>query len=307
MKRPSRLTKRLLVGLCLLVSPSGFADESGKLDCLIKPEMYVELGSSADGVLESVLVDKSDLVSKGQIVAKLESSVEAATVELARKQAEFEDEIEYKKIQLAFAQRKSARLNQLYKKSVISFNEVDEADTEAAMAAMALEKAKSDQKIAKLELERAIARLEQRTIKSPINGVVIEQLLMPGEIVDDRPILKLAQIDPLRVEVLAPTEMFGALHKGMRAEIAPEIPPDKIYNAIVSVVDKVIDAASGSFLVRLHLPNPDYSAVGGLKCKVQFFADDGRPVGIHRITDNGIDGNPAKQKQPDEEFNLSSK
>ena len=260
-----------------------FAVESNDLDCLIKPEMYVELGSSADGILESIAVEKSDIVSKGQPVAKLESSVEAATVELARQKAGLEDDIKAKQIHMAFTKRKSARLAKLYKKNAISFNDKDEADTEAAMAVMDLRKAKSDKKIAELELNRAIARLEQRTIKSPIAGVVIEQMVMPGEAVDDRPILKLAQIDPLKVEVLAPTEMFGALSKGMRAEIIPEVPANKVYKATINVVDKVIDPASGSFLVRLKLPNPDYQVVGGLKCKIHFLAENGAPIGIDTL------------------------
>ena len=40
--------------------------------------------------------------------------------------------------------------------------------------------------------------------------------------------------------------------------------------ARVTVVDRVVDAASGTFGVRLELPNPDYRLPAGLKCKVRF-------------------------------------
>jgi hypothetical protein len=40
----------------------------------------------------------------------------------------------------------------------------------------------------------------------------------------------------------------------------------------VTVVDRVVDAASGTFGVRLELPNPDYKLPGGLKCDIRFAA-----------------------------------
>ncbi len=273
---------------CLIVGLStGFfssADTLSPLDCLIKPEMYIELSSPVDGVLESVLVNKSDTVIKGQDLAKLESSVEAATVDLARKKATMEADIRSKSIHLAFTRRKQERMKKLYQKKVVSYGEKDEADTEMALAKMALNKAESDQKIAQLELRRALAQLEKRTVRSPISGVVLEQIVMPGELVNDRPILRLAQIDPLRVEVIAPTEFFGLIKTGMRAEIIPEAPADAVYQASVSVVDKIIDAASGSFVFHLSLPNPDRQVVSGLKCQVRFLAEDQKPGGGDQLT-----------------------
>ncbi len=297
-------SKILLVVAGLLSCSILYADGSNDLDCLIKPEMYVELASPADGILESVLVKKSDLISKGQVLAQLESSVEVATVDLARGKAGLNDDIKSKQIHVAFTKRKSARMAKLYKKNAISFFDKDEADTEVAMAVMDLKKAKSSKKIAELELHRAIMRLEQLTVKSPISGVVVEQLAVPGEAVDDRPILKLAQIDPLRVEVIAPTELFGALYAGMQAKIIPEIPANKVYQATVSVVDKVIDAASGSFLVRLKLPNPEHKVIGGLKCKVNFLAKNGEPIVIDTLMN--INPKESDSDNPVDEFSLSS-
>ena len=272
----------LIVGL--LVSSVLSADTLSPFDCLIKPEMYIELSSSVDGVLESVLVNKIDTVVKGQDLAKLESSVEAATVELARQKAEMEADIRSKSIHLAFTRRKQGRMKKLYQKKVVSYGEKDEADTEMALAKMALNKAKSDQKIAQLELRRALAQLEKRTVRSPISGVVLEQIVMPGELVNDRTILRLAQIDPLRVEVIAPTELFGVIKTGMHAEIIPEVPANTVYQATVSVVDTIIDAASGSFLICLSLPNPDRQVVSGLKCKVRFLAEGQKPGGEDQLT-----------------------
>ncbi len=111
--------------------------------------------------------------------------------------------------------------------------------------------------------------LNQRTIPSPIDGVVAERMMAPGEFVDDKPVLELAQLDPLRVEVILPVTMYGTVEQGMRAVVEPELPGSKRYLATVSSVDRVLDGSSGTFGARLLLPNPDYALPGGLRCKLR--------------------------------------
>jgi hypothetical protein len=64
---------------------------------------------------------------------------------------------------------------------------------------------------------------------------------------------------------------------GMQAEVMPESPVGGVYEARVTVVDRVIDAASGMFGVRLELPNPSYHLPAGLKCQVHFRREEGSP------------------------------
>jgi multidrug efflux pump subunit AcrA (membrane-fusion protein) len=52
--------------------------------------------------------------------------------------------------------------------------------------------------------------------------------------------------------------------------VSPEEPVGGEYPATVTVVDRVVDAASGTFGVRLELPNPDRALSAGLKCRVRF-------------------------------------
>src|SRR3712207_9508077 len=63
-----------------------------------------------------------------------------------------------------------------------------------------------------------------RSVRSPITGVVIERLLAAGEFAKQVPILRLAKIDPLRVEVIVPVAQLGRVRPGARAEIVPEAP-----------------------------------------------------------------------------------
>jgi hypothetical protein len=59
------------------------------------------------------------------------------------------------------------------------------------------------------------------------------------------------------------------VQRGDRAEVLPETPKHK-FLARVAVVDRVINAASGTFGVRLELPNEKQLVPAGAKCKVKF-------------------------------------
>jgi RND family efflux transporter MFP subunit len=258
----------LLLGIALVLSPE--AGAFVEVDGLIEPYMVANVGSSVRGVIDTVDVERGDLVKERQVVATLQSGVEKATMELAQARAEIETLIKSRQAQLQLSVRKKERIEGLYKEEAIAFGDMDEAETEVVLAEMALQEAKENKRIAGLELKRAIQVLERMIIRSPITGVVVERFLAPGEFVEEQPILKIAQIHPLYVEIIVPVELFGSIEVGMQAEVRPEEPVGGVYTAKVKIVDQVIDAASGTFGVRLELPNPDYTLPAGLKCKVLF-------------------------------------
>jgi len=173
-------------------------------------------------------------------------------------------------VRLDFGLRKFIRTDEMYKKDLVPLKELDEAETQKILAEIGVLEAKENREVAELELERARAALEQRTLRSPVTGVVTERVLYSGEFVKGTPVLKLAQIHPLRVEVIAPVSLLGKVAVGMSAEVNPEAPVGGVHAAKVTVVDRVVDAASGTFGVRLELPNPTYRLPAGLKCKVRF-------------------------------------
>jgi multidrug efflux pump subunit AcrA (membrane-fusion protein) len=147
---------------------------------------------------------------------------------------------------------------------------VDEAQTEKVLAEMAYLEAVENRRIAELEWQRATASLNLHRIYSPLTGVVVDRLLSPGELARQAPILKLAQIDPLRIEVFAPLTWLGKVKIGMKAEVQPEGSLQKVYPAKVTVVNPVVDSASGTFGVRLEMPNPNNALPAGLGCTVDF-------------------------------------
>jgi RND family efflux transporter MFP subunit len=256
--------------LVTLTSLLGGPAAAAELDCLVKPEMYVEVSSPVVSVLEEILVDTGDVVTRGQPVARLEASVEKARVKMAELQIGQISDIENRKEQLRFKKLNYERMMELREKKSVPQFEADKAKTEYALAIHQLAKARELRIMARANLEMERRQLELRTIRSPIDGIVVDRYAMVGESVEGRSIMKLAMVNPLKVEMIAPTEYFGLISRGMRADIYPEKPANQVFKATVTVVDKLIDPASGSFTVRMVLPNPEDLLIGGVNCIARF-------------------------------------
>jgi RND family efflux transporter MFP subunit len=263
---------RLVLAAVLVLSAAAPAAPQGSEghDCLIEPTQTVTVAFPVEGLVESVLVDRGDLIRADQVLATLESTVEKATIVLAEARAVVESPMKSSEVRLDFGVRRFVRTEELFRKDLVPLKEMDEAETGKVLAEIGVVEARENQQLATLELERARAILGLRTIKSPFAGVVVERLAHPGEFAKQTPILKIAQIDPLRVEVIVPVSQFGRIVDGMRADVIPEAPLAGVYPARVKVVDRVVDAASGTFGVRLEMPNPAYRLPAGLKCRVRF-------------------------------------
>jgi RND family efflux transporter MFP subunit len=256
-----------------LAQPAGAAadETNGKFGCLIEPKMTLKLGTPVPGLISEVLVDRGDFVKKGAVVARLESGVETATVALAKAKAANDSSVQSARAKLNFQMRKAGRALELRRNDNIAVSTADEAETGAKIAEAELREAQVSLQLAQLELARSAELLDQRTIRSPIDGVVMKRALGPGEYAYDQAhLMTVAQIDPLNVEVFVPLSEFGRIHAGMLAEVYPEDPLGGKYDAKVTVVDQVFDAASGTIGVRLDLPNPERSLPSGLKCQIRF-------------------------------------
>jgi RND family efflux transporter MFP subunit len=239
-------------------------------DCLIKPYVVVHISSGVEGILETVTVDRGDLVKQGQVLARLESSAEQAIVARAQAQATMEATIKSNQARLELNTSQLSRHKGLHQKALIADDKMEEVEASKRLAELNLREALEKRRLAELELQHASAELARRTIKSPIAGVVVERLRHPGEFADENPILTLAQMHPLHVEVFVPVHLLGQMTVGMRGEVVPEPPVSSMYEARVKTIDRVVDAASGMFGVRLELPNPNYQIPAGLKCQVRF-------------------------------------
>jgi RND family efflux transporter MFP subunit len=267
------VARRFSVVIPALLLFATSAAAATEFDCLIDARQTVEIRSSVEAVIESVKVQRGSVVTRGQVLATLESGPERAALALAEGRATNQGDIKLSQARLDITEKKLKRAEELFKQNFISANARDEAHAEFRLASEELLRARENQRLAELEAVRAKEILAMRTIRSPVTGVVVEVMRKPGEfgaISFKDPIMKLAEIDPLYVETVLPASMYGKVKRGQRAIVVPEQPIGGSYETRITVVDPVIDAASGTLGVRMELPNRKGLIPAGVRCKVRF-------------------------------------
>lgn len=285
-----KITKRrwealaLIWGVVIAMSIAHAADPPKLHDCVIEPRSTVALGSPAEGILAEIFVSKGDKVSEGMPLARLDAEMEEITAELARAKAENKADLDSRREQLAFRRKELERLKSMHAKKSASERDYDQAVVERRLAQFSLESARVQYEITKIEHRRAQAMLRRREIHAPLDGVIVDIAMSPGEYVHEQSVLlSVAELDPLYVEVFLPVSEYGTVTTGMLAEVSPEQPIGGTYSAQVVVVDRLFDAASRTFGVRLELANKDYKLPAGLRCTLKYPATDETEKGANEV------------------------
>ncbi len=251
--------------------PAAATDLAARLDCVMRPSASVSLAAPMPGLLAEVSAERGDRVKAGQVVARLEDGMEAASVALDRLRASSDTEERARMAEAETAAKQAERARFLAERELMPEREVETLLTAERVTKLQAELSDHEHEVVKLELARSAAALERRRIVSPVDGVVIEKKLSAGEYADaSNPILRVVTLDPLRVETFAPAAFFGRLHKGSKATVYPAPPLTGAYEAEVEVVDPVFNAAGGVFGVRLLLANTDGKLPGDYRCSVSF-------------------------------------
>jgi RND family efflux transporter MFP subunit len=261
----------MAAALSALALPGASPAAASTFDCVIEASLTVKVGSPVASIVTDVTVDRGDYVKKGQILAHIESSAEQSAVEYNKVRAESTAEVEAK---LAVLEQKAGVLHRktiLQEQRVGSVQDVENAQADFGVAKQELALAQLNHRMAEIEFDRAQSALALRTIRSPIDGVVMQRSIGPGEFFHpDATIVTIAQIDPLYVEAYLPVSLYKLIKVGDVATVHPSEPIGGERQGKVTVVDQVLDAASGTFSVRLELPNADRSLAAGLRCHVTF-------------------------------------
>ncbi len=257
------------------VLPGG-AVRAEVMGCLIEPDRVADVGSQSVGVIERLLVERGDTVAAGQLVARLAGQVERASLSVAEARSQADAEVKQSEAAHDLAARKLERTKDLLKRDFVSGQALDQAQAEARMAEHRVSQAKEAQRVLVRELRLSNAQLGQRDVRSPFEGVVIERYRTEGERIEREPLVRVARLDPLRIEAIVPASQFGSVSVGQMAKVRTDVPSFAVLQAKVVLVDKVIDPGSNSFRIRLSLPNADHRIPSGLRCKLDLLPPEAK-------------------------------
>jgi len=263
-----------LLGLGLVATAA--AGSSQRYDCIIQPSEMAEVGSPVIGLVERVQVGRGDQVRRGEVLVQLVAGSEQAAVRLAEVKAASDADVRASKLSLDLAERKLHRNEALVAQKFMAEQARDTAEAEFAVARQHYEQAREQQRVAREELAYARAQLRNRTVLSPVDGVVLDVRVRAGERVEERPLVRIGQLDTLDVSVLLPGTLFGSVRRDQVATVLPVGAREGVA-ATVYRVDPMLDTPSGMFAATLRLPNRDRALVPGGRCQLSFEPASGAP------------------------------
>jgi len=262
-----------LLSFFILAGATASAFAASEFDCMIEPAQTVELRSPVSGILQQVHARRGQLVNKDDVLATIESSVESSAAEAALYRAQAQGALLTASNKVTAAREKARRMDELLKEEFVSAQARDDARAELRLAEAELVTAQENSKIAKVEHRQSVDQLNRRVLRSPFDGAVVDQYLDPGSMVDGgegkKPILKIAQTNPLVVRAILPFTLFPELHLEDVVVVVPEKPFTRIIDARIKTIDRVIDSAAGTFGIQVELDNAKQDLPAGIRCKLR--------------------------------------
>lgn len=264
-----------LVSAAVATIPS-LSHATEDFECLLTPHSEVLVSAVVPGLVTEIGVQRGQVVREGDVLFQLDDSLERADLAIARLTAENDQLVAAARTQANFARLAADRLLALREENPAALNQaqLDEALSRAQVAEFTLLDAETNQARARLAAMRAEALVDQKQVRSPIDGVVVERLMSEGEFRNDQAaVLRLAGLDPLYVEAFLPATLYGQIQLGDDATITLEGQFAGPHLAKVVVIDPIIDPASRTFGLRWELPNPGSAIPAGLRCRVTVSED----------------------------------
>nr|HPQ41354.1 efflux RND transporter periplasmic adaptor subunit [bacterium] len=210
-------------------------------------DAHVTVHPKTGGQIVRVLVDEGASVSRGDILAVIDDDeylLRKRQAEVARRQA----------------LEKRDRVQAMYDNRMASqeaFNDAQYAYEDAALA-----------------LDLAELNLANTRIRSPIDGIVIERLVHPGDLIaSTSPAFEIVDPESLMVDVFLPEREAARLKKNMTAVILPDALPGRAFDAVIQRVNPSVDPRTGTVKVTLAFRQNQPELSTGMFVRVQILVE----------------------------------
>lgn len=231
-----------------------------------QPYRSIDLAVGEMGKLYEVLVKEGDEVSQGEVVARLDEKVLEKSRAIAADNKTAKGKLHSAQAELRMQKERYQKIEGLLQRKHASQNELDRARGQLEIAEAQLETVKDELRIRALELERIEAQIEERRLRSPINGVVTKIFKEPGEFVSasDPTVATVVQLDPLLVVFLVPQKRASSYraHQNVQVEVGNR---ETLVQGVIEFISP-IDAQSGTRRIKVKIPNSNFKLESGQVC-----------------------------------------
>ncbi len=240
-----------------------------QLQGFTEPHEVVLVASPEAGILRSMSVVDGDHVQRNQILCTLDAEVLHASLEAAKAKAEATGAMDAAAATVALRQTRFDNMSSLQRQGHASPEEVTRALADLSIAKANLASALEDARQRRLEIKQIEAQIERRTIRSPLDGVVLQVHKREGEFVagNEPQIATIAQLSLLRLRFHLPTETALLLTADQELQVwFPQLSQSAVGR--ISFISPVTDSDSGTVRVEAVIDNRDEIYRSGLHCEL---------------------------------------
>jgi HlyD family secretion protein len=230
----------------------------------------IEISPRFLGVVKWIGVKKGDAVTNGQIVVQLDDA------EYRARMLQAEGQLNAARADVERDRLNYARITNLISSAVESKQSEDNARLVLEADRAALASAQGNYNLAQTYVDWCV-------IRSPINGVVLEKLVNPDELVmpqsfgggrgPSTALLAVADLKDLQVEIDVSEADLSKISLNQKCRVSPEAYPDKTYAGYVAEIAPEADRAKGTLQIKVQIVGPDKFLTPQLSAKVDFLND----------------------------------
>lgn len=234
---------------------------------VLGPYHDVTLSVTVSGIVSRVFLKEGDTIRAGEPIVELQNNLEA--LETERRRLIWQDRTVLEEVQARFSTLSDqlAHTESLYRSThSVSEDDLQKERLQVRLAELEVNRLEMAEQQEKLDYQIAEARLEQRTIVAPFDGVVaslsvdVGDACTPGEA-----IARIVDLSKCRLVVHVEAAVSRALHTGTAARVAVNgFGPSRIFRAIIEYVAPVVDPSSGLREVKAVFDNTEGGILPGL-------------------------------------------
>ncbi|MCG7598465.1 efflux RND transporter periplasmic adaptor subunit [Halomonas sp. McH1-25] len=208
----------------------------------------VAVSNEVAGMVSEIAFESGQRVSQGEILVKLDDSVDQAALAALEAQARLTNET-------------FRRYSDLLPRNAISQSQYDEAQ--------------ANYQAARADVAQQRAQMDKKTIRAPFDGVVgLRQVDFGEYIAVGTPIVDLNMLDPIYVDYSVPEKQLGSIQAGRSVEVRVAAYPDEVFPGEIQAIAPAIDESSRTLEVRATLANPERKLRPGMFADVRTLASE---------------------------------
>ncbi len=247
----------------------------------LKPTNEVAVGAEISGLIDEVLVDFNDPVTVDQILARIDpEQLEATVTQREATLSQAQAGVVQAEATASEVRARRERVSQLRRSNNASQQDLDVVDAELKRAEAAIEGARAEVQVAQALLDLERSRLSRAEIRSPIDGIVLERLVEPGQTVaasfQTPELFRLAE-DLRQMELVVDIDEadIGAVAMGQPASFNVDAYPGQTFDARITQIRNAPREAQGVVTYEgvLLVQNDDLALKPGMTATANIIVD----------------------------------